>query len=147
MISPTYLARCGAPTHPRDLVQHDCLTFATTGLTWDFESRRGPINVEVKARLSANDSQLLLRAAIAGMGVERIARHVAQPALSTGELVPLLVDYPFRSSGSKHSDSSPPDRPDQTSCIGQSRSALFQAAGRSPRKPSKQRRPASDFSP
>lgn len=93
--SPAYLARCGAPAHPRDLVQHDCLTFATTGLTWDFESRRGPISVEVKARLSANDSQLLLRAAIAGMGVARIARHVAQPALSTGELVPLLVDYPI----------------------------------------------------
>ena len=39
-------ARCGSPQHPRDLVQHDCLTFATTGLNWAFESRRGLINVE-----------------------------------------------------------------------------------------------------
>nr|WP_283816187.1 LysR family transcriptional regulator [Bradyrhizobium manausense] len=92
--APAYLMRCGEPSHPRDLAQHDCLTFATTGLSWGFESRRGLINVEVKARLSANDSQLLLRAALAGMGIARIARHVAQPALSAGQLVPVLVDYP-----------------------------------------------------
>jgi len=92
--APAYLARRGEPGHPRDLAGHDCLTFATTGLTWGFESRRGLINVEVKARLSANDSQLLLRAAAAGMGIARIARHVAQPALSAGELVPVLADYP-----------------------------------------------------
>ena len=92
--APSYLARCGEPNHPRDLVQHDCLTFATTGLSWGFESRRGLINVEIKARLSANDSQLLLRAALAGMGIARLARHIAQPALSSGLLVPILADYP-----------------------------------------------------
>ncbi|MEH2493776.1 DNA-binding transcriptional LysR family regulator [Bradyrhizobium sp. AZCC 1678] len=92
--APSYLARCGEPNHPRDLVQHDCLTFATTGLSWGFESRRGQINVEIKARLSANDSQLLLRAALAGMGIARLARHIAQPALSSGQLVPVLADYP-----------------------------------------------------
>ena len=43
------------------------------------------INVDVKAKLSANDSQLLLRAATAGIGIARIAR---------GELVALLPDYP-----------------------------------------------------
>ena len=46
--SPAYLERRGAPHHPRDLVQHDCLTFATTGQSWAFESRRGLINVDVK---------------------------------------------------------------------------------------------------
>lgn len=92
--APSYLARYGEPSHPRDLVQHDCLTFATTGLSWGFESRRGQINVEIKARLSANDSQLLLRAALAGMGIARLARHVAEPALASGLLVPVLADYP-----------------------------------------------------
>lgn len=92
--SPAYLERCGAPNHPRDLVQHDCLTFATTGQSWAFESRRGLINVDVKTKLSANDSQLLLRAAVAGMGIARIARHVVKPSLERGELVTLLPDYP-----------------------------------------------------
>ncbi len=92
--SPAYLARCGTPDHPQDLVQHDCLTFATTGLSWNFESRRGLINVDVKARLSANDSRLLLHAAVQGMGIARIARHVVQPWLTRGELVALLPDYP-----------------------------------------------------
>jgi DNA-binding transcriptional LysR family regulator len=92
--SPAYLERRDAPHHPRDLVQHDCLTFATTGLNWAFESRRGLINVDVKAKLSANDSQLLLRAAIAGMGIARIASHIAMPSITRGELVTLLPDYP-----------------------------------------------------
>jgi DNA-binding transcriptional LysR family regulator len=92
--SPAYLERREAPQHPRDLVQHDCLTFATTGLNWTFESRRGLINVDVKAKLSANDSQLLLRAAIAGMGIARIASHIALPSIARGELVTLLPDYP-----------------------------------------------------
>ena len=92
--SPAYLERCDIPQHPRDLVQHDCLTFATTGLNWTFESRRGLINVDVKAKLSANDSQLLLRAAIAGMGIARIANHIAMPSIERGELVTLLPDYP-----------------------------------------------------
>jgi DNA-binding transcriptional LysR family regulator len=92
--APAYLARYGEPSHPRDLVQHDCLTFATTGLSWGFESRRGLINIEIKARLSANDSQLLLRAALAGMGIARLAAHIVRPALSSGQLVRILPDYP-----------------------------------------------------
>lgn len=92
--SPAYLERRAPPQHPRDLVQHDCLTFATTGLNWAFESRRGLINVDVKAKLSANDSQLLLRAAISGMGIARIANHIAMPSIERGELVTLLPDYP-----------------------------------------------------
>jgi DNA-binding transcriptional LysR family regulator len=92
--SPAYLELRPAPQHPRDLVQHDCLTFATTGLNWAFESCRGLINVDVKAKLSANDSQLLLRAAIAGMGIARVASHIAMPSIERGELVTLLPDYP-----------------------------------------------------
>jgi DNA-binding transcriptional LysR family regulator len=92
--SPAYLERREALQHPRDLVQHDCLTFATTGLNWTFESRRGLVNVDVKAKLSANDSLLLLRAAIAGMGIARIASHIAMPSIARGELVTLLPDYP-----------------------------------------------------
>lgn len=35
--SPAYLERRDIPQHPRDLVRHDCLTFATTGLNWTFD--------------------------------------------------------------------------------------------------------------
>jgi DNA-binding transcriptional LysR family regulator len=92
--SPVYLERCGVPQHPQDLLHHDCLTFATTGQSWSFESQRGLINVDIRARLSANDSQLLHRAAIAGMGIARIVRHIVQPSLQSGDLQVLLPDYP-----------------------------------------------------
>jgi hypothetical protein len=35
--------------------------------SWAFETRRGLINVDVEAKLSADDSYLLLRAAVTGM--------------------------------------------------------------------------------
>ena len=92
--SPAYLAQHGEPRHPQDLLHHHCLTFATTGQNWSFESRRGMINVDVRARLSANDSQLLCRAAVTGLGIVRIARHIAEPSVERGELTILLPDYP-----------------------------------------------------
>jgi DNA-binding transcriptional LysR family regulator len=95
--APFYLARRGEPKHPVDLIDHDhdCLTFQTTGSTWSFESPRGLINVDVRSRFSANDSQVLHGAACRGLGVATIARYVARPSIESGALVPLLPDYPI----------------------------------------------------
>jgi DNA-binding transcriptional LysR family regulator len=92
--APCYLARRGEPKHPIDLIDHDCLTFQTTGSTWSFESPRGPINVDVRSRFSANDSQVLHGAACRGLGIATVARYVARPSIVSGALVTLLPDYP-----------------------------------------------------
>lgn len=92
--SPAYLAERGEPTHPVDLIDHDCLTFLTTGSTWAFESPRGLISVEVRPRFTANDSQVLHDAACRGLGVAIMARYVARPSIESGTLTALLADYP-----------------------------------------------------
>ena len=92
--APSYLARRGEPKHPIDLIDHDCLTFQTTGSTWSFESPRGLINVDVRSRFSANDSQVLHGAACRGLGIATMARYVARPSIESGTLVTLLADYP-----------------------------------------------------
>jgi DNA-binding transcriptional LysR family regulator len=92
--APSYIARRGEPKHPIDLIDHDCLTFQTTGSTWSFESPRGLINVDVRSRFSANDSQVLHGAACRGLGIATVARYVARPSIESGALVTLLPDYP-----------------------------------------------------
>jgi DNA-binding transcriptional LysR family regulator len=93
--APSYLAERGEPMHPIDLIEHDCLTFLTTGTTWSFESQRGLISVDVRARFIANDSQVLRDAACRGLGLAVMARYIARPSIETGALKELLPEYPI----------------------------------------------------
>jgi DNA-binding transcriptional LysR family regulator len=92
--APSYVEARGEPKHPIDLTGHDCLTFHTTGSTWSFESPRGLINVDVRSRFSANDSQILRSAACRGLGIAMVARYIARPEIEAGRLNILLPDYP-----------------------------------------------------
>jgi len=88
--SPAYLAERGIPRHPRDLVKHDTLNFQPTGEVWTFFSSKGPITVDIRPRMNANDSQVLLTAAKADNGIALLSNYVALPALRSGELVSVL---------------------------------------------------------
>jgi len=91
--SPDYVARRGAPAHPRDLIAHDTLNFAPTGSIWSFNSPQGPTAVGINPRFSANDGQVLLRAALAGNGIALLSEYLTAPRLAAGELVPVLESY------------------------------------------------------
>ena len=93
--APAYLADNPAPRSPNDLVAHDCLAFLPIGLEWSFESDQGAIVVEIRARFTANDSQVLLTAALAGLGITVAPRFLAREALADGRLVAVLADYPL----------------------------------------------------
>ena len=92
--SPEYIARRSAPAHPRELKEHDCLVFKSSGTQWLFQSARGVVEVEVPAKLIAEDNFTLLQAAEAGCGVTIIPRYVARHALSEGSLQTLLPAFP-----------------------------------------------------
>jgi len=94
--SPAYLVSKGEPVHPRELIDHQCLVFAPTGQTWQFQSARGAISVEVKTRLLADDNRTLLDAAIRGMGVVALPLYVARDALEAGELQALMGKFPLQ---------------------------------------------------
>jgi DNA-binding transcriptional LysR family regulator len=93
--APAYLADNPAPRSPNDLVAHDCLAFLPIGLEWSFESDQGAIVVEIRARFTANDSQVLLTAALEGLGITVAPRFLAREALAEGRLVAVLADYPL----------------------------------------------------
>ncbi|TKT74606.1 LysR family transcriptional regulator [Aquamicrobium sp. LC103] len=91
--APSYLESHGLPQHPRDLVDHVCLTFHATGSTWSFVSPRGPIDVEVRSAFSANDTQVLHDLACRGRGVAMVASYIARDSIRTGKLIELMPEY------------------------------------------------------
>ncbi|HXT08154.1 MAG TPA: LysR family transcriptional regulator [Roseiarcus sp.] len=97
--SPAYLARRGVPKRPEDLGAHACMRgrFASgRALSWEFErgtevvriEPTGPLLVQVGAA-----SELLVQAALAGLGVVYHFEGWLRPHLDSGELEPVLKDW------------------------------------------------------
>jgi len=97
--APAYLAACGMPQHPRELVEHACL-----GLTyWRHHDRWhlvGPGGqacvVSVSGRFTADHGDALRHAAIAGAGIVLQPEDALDDALAAGTLRPVLPAWSFR---------------------------------------------------
>lgn len=92
--SAGYLAQNGTPESPQALAQHTCLSHANVGRSvWPLTRGGESANVSVTSRFSANDSSILLHAALAGGGVALVPAFLASPALRSGTLVQVLPDW------------------------------------------------------
>lgn len=92
-VSPKYVARRGIPRHPSELSEHDTINFQPTGTIWMFESEGGPVQVDLRPTLSANDGQILLAGALAGNGIALLSNYISDDAVAEGRLVRILEDY------------------------------------------------------
>ena len=94
--SPDYIARRGRPERPADLLDHDCLTGTASGVSgwWTFPGVNRGLPLAVKGPLRTGDTEALLQAAIAGMGVIHLASWLVNEALTAGQLVSLFPDSP-----------------------------------------------------
>jgi len=91
--SPAYLDRRGRPEHPHDLADHDILLYANE--MWRFRVGKSWEHVKGKPRLRADNGEMLRAAAVAGLGICVLPSFIAAAAFPTGELEPLLRDYPL----------------------------------------------------
>lgn len=96
--TPQYLAAHGTPLQPSDLdVGHQMVRyfFAGTNQRLPVEFVRGNERITVDAPyfVSVNDSNALLAAALAGMGVLQTLQFMAEPHFQSGALVQLLEDW------------------------------------------------------
>jgi DNA-binding transcriptional LysR family regulator len=64
---------------------------------WQFEKKSKQVEVAVEGRLTVNDEELAIRAAVDGVGVLYTALGYAAPEIKAGRLVPLLEDWRPRS--------------------------------------------------
>lgn len=92
--SPAYLARHGAPRHPRELAAHECLVYTSVArrASWPFVIDGRVEQVAVRGRVHANNGEVLAAAAARGLGIALEPDFAV--AAYAGELVPVLADFP-----------------------------------------------------
>lgn len=96
--TPGYLKENGVPAHPLDLEeQHTVINFFSprTGRLFPniFEREGERFEVAGRHKLSVNEGNAYLSAALSGLGIAQIARFQALPLLASGELVELLPEW------------------------------------------------------
>lgn len=101
--APSYLAGRSEPTHPQQLLEHDCLVYADRAEVdrrgTRFDGPQGAVRLRLKGRISANAMGVLRDAAIAGGGVALLPESVCRRALDDGRLVRLLTDWRMPTGG------------------------------------------------
>ena len=102
--SPDYLRQRGAPAHPRDLLEHDCIrTRLASGAltTWEFEKGGEELTIDPPARLiiGASATRAAIDLAVAGHGLVYGFRNWLDPLIKPGALAPVLADWWLRFDG------------------------------------------------
>ena len=101
--SPGYLATHDRPTHPQDLLAHDCinrrLTTAGGLYAWEFEKDGKELRVRVDGRLTLNDEATIVAAALDGVGIAYVPEDMVAAHLESGTLELLLDDWSPRFAG------------------------------------------------
>lgn len=89
--SPSYLAACGVPQKPRDILGHRLVGFSP--LAWRDTWRIGKEPIAVAPQLLTSSSHSLRAAALAGLGLTAVAEWLVADALVAGQLVRVLADH------------------------------------------------------
>ena len=93
--SPDYLARCGTPQHPSDLIHHQCLGYTIAGgqQAWQFLINGQLQNFPLRSQINANNGEVLTEAAAQGLGITCQPDFIAEPALSAGKVKEILTNF------------------------------------------------------
>lgn len=94
--SPAYLEKHAPPHLPEDLKQHRCLRFRfSSGALYLWEMVRGDASVtlDVSGPMTLDNSNLMLEAALAGIGIAWAPEYLVAEHIASGKLIHLLPDW------------------------------------------------------
>lgn len=94
--APRYIADHGQPVTPQGLARFACLTWGAPREhlnQWPFIINGRVEKVAVQGNVRSTDGMTLFQLCVAGMGIMRLAEHLAVPAIRRGDLVPLLSEH------------------------------------------------------
>lgn len=107
--APSYFDRFGEPATPADLVNHNCLVYTelSSGNEWVFQQAGMVRKVRVSGNFSANNSEVLREAILAGTGIGVAPNWLFGSEFARGEVravlqtcspppLPIHVVYPSR---------------------------------------------------
>jgi DNA-binding transcriptional LysR family regulator len=95
--APTYFARKRPPRTPDDLASHSCIQYRFTAngnvLAWSLERKGKAQRISVACRVTVNNPDLAVRAAVDGLGIAYTVEALAEPFLRSGQLVRILEGW------------------------------------------------------
>jgi DNA-binding transcriptional LysR family regulator len=94
--SPSYFASRPKPKSPRDLPGHQCINFrhGSSGVyQWEFDKGRKSVAVSVNGPLVVDDVEIMVRAAVDGIGLGFTLEEQVTTHLDSGALVRVLEDW------------------------------------------------------
>ncbi|WP_299006008.1 LysR family transcriptional regulator [uncultured Caulobacter sp.] len=95
--SKSYFKTRAPPSHPKDLVQHNCINERLPTLggfwAWEFEDNGRELKIRVDGQLAFNNGYHALDAAPAGFGLAYVPEDAALPHINKGRLVRVLESY------------------------------------------------------
>lgn len=101
--SPAYLKQRTPPQTPQDLHAHDCVRLRSDWdgkvQPWTFEDKGRRIDVAVDGRLILNDWNLVVNAALEGIGIGYVPESLVAHDVASGRLTALLDNWCLHVSG------------------------------------------------
>lgn len=91
--SPEYLQQHGTPQTPSDLKGHHCLRYLHLSARNEWGFSDGTELPEIHVPLSCGNGEVLMEAAIQGMGITMLPWFIVEDAIHSGTLVPVLQAY------------------------------------------------------
>ena len=90
--SATYLQKFGIPTHPQELIEHECLTFSNNKI-WKLHENKNTVSVKVSGKFSLNNIGMLRKLSLLNQGVLMIPPEVVIDDIKEGALIPILPQW------------------------------------------------------
>ncbi|WP_332685244.1 LysR family transcriptional regulator [Bosea sp. (in: a-proteobacteria)] len=94
--SPAYLERFGEPATPDELERHRCIGHRVPNgklYRWEFERAGQALTIEAAGSVILDDEELMVDAAIKGLGIAYVASLAAEAALAEGHLRQVLTAW------------------------------------------------------
>jgi DNA-binding transcriptional LysR family regulator len=95
--APTYFADRRPPRTPDELASHSCIQYRLGAkgplAKWQFERNGKAQQIAVAGRLTVNNPELAVRAALDGIGIAYVPEGVVAPLVRTGQLMRVLESW------------------------------------------------------
>lgn len=93
--APAYLEKFGTPQTPDDLHRHNCLWITSVPALrrWSFDTDEGIRVVHIDGNVIANNAEMVLQLALAGVGITCLADVVVGDPIRRGLLIPVLAAW------------------------------------------------------
>lgn len=94
--SPAYLERFGEPRTPDELTRHRCIGHRVPNgklYRWEFERAGQALTIETSGPVILDDEELMVDAAVKGLGIAYVASPAAEAAIAEGRLRRVLAAW------------------------------------------------------